>query len=188
MKMAPTGSFNLKYSILFAAFAVAAASATPAYAATELVQNTNTATAVCQGAQKNVDKLRNRPLGIANEGTQPAFVSCSFTTSNDGSEGTAIVEYFGAFFTNSTAADATVTCTGIQGLAGEPDNVYESQSVTVLANGVPGTPTTGYIFFGRPTEADPLYYQNVAMSCQLPAGVSINDTYVGYYTDDASAS
>lgn len=168
-----------------AAGIVAIASINAAHATSELIQNTNTATSICQGALPVFEtNLRKRPLGVANEGSTPAFLSCSFTTSNDGSAGPRIVSYFGGFFTNSTSADATVTCTGIRGLAGETDNVYETRTVTVLANGVPGTPDTGYIFFG-PAEGEQPDYQNVAMSCKLPSGVSLNDTYVGYSTDDA---
>jgi len=89
-----------------------------------------------------------------------------------------------AFFTNNKPFDQTVTCTGVEGLAGEPDVVYTTRSVTVLANGVPGTPDTGYIFFGRESQSDPLLYQNVGMSCQLAPGISINDTYVGFYLND----
>lgn len=177
----------MKHTVLFAAVTLLAAVA-PAHAGTaavtELVQNTNTATATCQDSLQTENMLRKRPLGISNESAKPVYVSCSFTTSKTAAE-SKIVEYFGAFFTNNTAADVQVTCTGVQGLAGEATNVYETQSVTVLANGVPGTPTTGYIFFGRASESDPLYYQNVAMGCQLPPGVSINDTYVGFYQDDA---
>lgn len=174
---------------LLAVLAIATSSfALRAHAAEELVQHTSTATNNCQGALKNADKLRNRPLGMNNETPEDVFVSCSFMTANfdPATTGTRIVEYFGAFFTNSTDAEVSVTCTGVQGLAGEPDNVYESQTFTVLPNGVPGTPDTGYVFFGRASLEDPLYYQNVAMSCRLPPGVSINDTYVGFYADDAT--
>ncbi|MCY7354064.1 MAG: hypothetical protein LH470_03100 [Lysobacter sp.] len=176
----------MKHSILFSAVGmVAALSAAPAYAASELVQNTNTATAICQGSSGNQEKLVKRPLGIINNGDVPTLVSCSFTTSKTDPQNR-IVEYFGAFFSNETARMATVTCTGVQGLEGESNNVYETQSVGVLPHGRPGTPTTGYIFFGRSSTSDPLLYQNVAMSCQLPPGVSINDTYVGFYLDDAT--
>lgn len=170
--------------------AAAALLAPQAHAATELVQHTQTATNTCQGALVNQEKLRNRPLGIVNETDEPIFVSCSFTTANDGAStrGTRIVEYFGAFFTNNKPFDQTVTCTGVEGLAGEPDIVYTTKSVTVLANGVPGTPDTGYIFFGRESPSDPLLYQNVAMSCSLSPGISINDTYVGFYLDDGEPS
>lgn len=159
------------------------------HAAEEFMQNTTGATGVCQGALPVFEtNLRKRPLGVNNEGTSSAFVSCAFTTTRDQLDTTLdneIVTYFGAFFTNNNAADVEVTCVGIRGLAGEQDNVFESQSVTVLANGVPGTADTGYIFFG-PGEGDPLDYQNVSMSCELPAGVSINDTYVGYKLNDAN--
>lgn len=179
----------MKSVIRTALAAVVIAAAPQARAATELVQHTNTATNTCQGALANKDKLRNRPLGILNEADVDVFVSCSFTTArtSNAEDTSAIVEYFGAFFTNNKPYDQTVTCTGVEGLAGEPDIVYTNQSVTVLANGVPGTPDTGYIFFGRATASDPLLYQNVAMSCALPPGVSINDTYVGFYLNDDDA-
>lgn len=179
----------MKPALLAALAAAVVAAAPQARAATELVQHTQTATNTCHGALANQEKLRHRPLGIANETDVPIFVSCSFTTANDfqSEAGTRIVEYFGGFFTNSKDFNQTVTCTGVEGLAGEPNVVYTTKSVTVLANGVPGTPDTGYIFFGRENETDPLLYQNVGMSCQLPPGISLNDTYVGYYLNDADA-
>lgn len=170
------------------ALAIGLAFSTQSHAAEEFMQNTTGATGTCQGALPVFEaNLRKRPLGINNEGTGAAFVSCAFSTTRDQLDdvlGNRIVSYFGAFFTNNNSADTQVSCVGIRGLAGEPDNVFESQSVTVLANGVPGTADTGYIFFG-PAQGDPLDYQNVSMSCNLPAGVSINDTYVGYKLNDA---
>lgn len=177
----------MKAIISLAAAVAAIASMGTSHAAVEIIQNSNTATSICQGALPVFEtNLRKRPLGVSNEGSQDSFISCSFTTSADGNQGVNIVRYFGGFFTNYTSTDVTVTCTGVQGFQGREPTVYESQSVVVLANGAPGTPDTGYIFFGPGVGEDP-YYQNVSMSCALPPGVSLNDTYVGYDLDDATA-
>lgn len=159
--------------------------AVPAKAADEDLQNSSNPVGLCQGALPVYEtSLRSRPLAVTNEGQTPAYVTCAFTTTLDqgGTLPPQIVSYYGAFFANQKSFDQIVTCTGVTGYENGDNTVttYETQSVTVLANNVPGTPTTGYIFFGDTN----LRYQLVAMSCQLPPGVSINDTYVGYKLND----
>lgn len=173
-------------TILFAGAALLVATGN-ASAAKEDLQTTTNASAICQGVRASDSaKLSSRALQLENVGTDTALVSCAFATIRDqGQPENLIVNYFGAFFTNAASRNATVTCTGVQGFANGEDNVYETQSTTVLRNNFPGTATTGYIFFGPASGTDPLYYQNVSMTCQIPAGVSIADTYVGYKLDDA---
>jgi hypothetical protein len=153
----------------------------------EDLQVTTNASAICQGVRPSDNaQLNFRALQLDNTGTQSQFVTCAFSTVRDQAVADSrIVNYFGAFFANRNSTERTVSCTGVQGFANDPNNVYESQSVTVLPNNSPGTPTTGYIFFGPASDTDPLYYQNVSMTCLLPGGVSIADTYVGFKLDDA---
>lgn len=49
------------------------------------------------------------------------------------------------------------------------------------------SPGANYLFF-YPTDLDPpqeFMHQLLAMSCRLPPGVGIMDTYVGFRLDDA---
>lgn len=178
---------NLKYNTIVLAGAALLMATGNASAAQEDLQSTTNASAICQGVRPSDNsQLSFRALQVENVGNQTALVSCAFPTIRDqGQADNRIVNYFGAFFTNATGRNATVTCTGVQGFANGEDNVYETQSAMVLRSNFPGTATTGYIFFGPASATDPLYYQNVSMTCQIPVGVSIADTYVGYKLDDA---
>lgn len=70
----------------------------------------------CQGALPSFEgALRKRPLGMANEGTSLAFLSCAALASS----GSADVEVYevAALFINRGSSTATVNCTLVQGIA-----------------------------------------------------------------------
>lgn len=173
--------------------AISACLAAPAYAAVEDMQDQASAVANCQGALPIYEnQIRKRPLGVINEGTSNAFVTCAFNTlrnQNDTALGNTIVSYFGGFFINNTAMDKTVACTGVIGLETGirgTETFFVQKSVVVKANRANPDAQFGYIFFDPSdiNQGPGMYYQLVQMSCNLPAGVGINDTYVGYRLDD----
>lgn len=180
----------MKNILVYSLLAAAAFGATSgdAFAAVEDMQNVTNAASICHGSRA-VDEanLSSTALEIRNDGTSAAFVSCSFTTTLDQGGGGGVdmdnVRYWGVFFTNKSAVDASVKCTGVQGYANGGSNVYTAMTTTVPANNVPSE-DGGYIFFERESAQDPLFYQNVSMTCILPVGVGIADTYVGYVLDD----
>ncbi len=173
------------------AMSILGASTGNALAANEDLQNTTNAVSICHGARPSDEaKLSSTALKLRNDSTTNAFVTCAFVTMTDqagaGGLGTHVVNYFGAFFTNENNVAATINCTGVQGSANDTRNVYETQTTMVPPNNAPATPTSGYIFFGPASSTDPLYYQDVSMTCLMPPGVSIADTYVGFKMDDAT--
>jgi hypothetical protein len=161
----------------------------PANAAVENLQVQSSAAGLCQGALPVMDTaLRKRPLAVVNEGESPAFVSCAFTTIMDqgGGGGVAqdnVVRYFGMFLSSYVAEPQTVSCTGVIGYEGSADLQYVSLEVDVSSE----TPDSNYLYF-YPEDADPgldYLHQLVSVSCRLPPGTGINDTYVGIRMDDA---
>src|SRR5690606_12832179 len=91
------------------------------------------ATGMCQGALPAFDtQIRKRPLAVRNEGTAPAFVSCSLAgTQGEVHESVEIV------FTNSGATDAVVNCTVVSGRAtfSTPPQYYPQPELALPASG-----------------------------------------------------
>lgn len=152
----------------------------PAMAVNKNVEVSGNATAICQGALPNFEgSIRKRPLAVQNEGTANSFVTCSFLTQYDRAN-QAAVSYFGAYFTNVATVARTVTCTGVAGYSTNASNQYLSKSVTVA----PGGQLQTELFFTIADNGNLGYVPVVSMSCNIPAGVGINDTYVGYVVSD----
>ena len=113
----------------------AAGAGRPAAAATILKITTQTGTASCAPALPTYEGvIRKRPLAIQNEGTSPAFVSCSLTTTLVyASAGSSETAYLG--LTNSSATSASVTCTLVDVGYGGSTPAYKTRTATVPANG-----------------------------------------------------
>lgn len=170
----------MKYGIGMASLVVAVASvmSAPAYAVLEVNEVGANATSLCNGALPAFETaIRKRPLAVQNEGASNAFVTCSFSTQYD-TASINNVGYFGVFFNNQAAAPVVVSCTGVAGFDSNTTNVFISKSTTIAPGG------SGEIFF-QPIDNGGLgYYPLVNVSCNLPAGAGINDTYVGFNVDD----
>lgn len=163
----------------------AAATAGQAYAAIEDNQSAANAAARCNGALPSFEgSLRKRPLAVINEGTSTAFVTCAFEIDDEQAVNGA--DYYGAYFINKGTVAATVTCTGVSGIetgAGGATVVMKSKSAIVPPNGTTQAP----LFFDSVSDyGGAAIYPLTAISCQLPPGVGVNDTYVGYQTNDAT--
>lgn len=152
----------------------------PAMAVNKNAEVSGNATAICQGALPSFEgSIRKRPLAVQNEGTANAFVTCSFLTQYDRAN-QAAVSYFGAFFSNSASVARTVACTGVAGYNTGPTIQYVSKSVTVAPGGLLQTE----LLFSIADNGNTGYVPVVSMSCNIPPGVGINDTYVGYVVSD----
>lgn len=151
-----------------------------AAAVEEEMETSANATASCQGALPNFEgSIRKRPLAVQNEGTANTFVTCSFSSEYDVDDQRQ-VSYFGAWMSNRSSTPKVVTCTGVAGYDGYSDNVYVAQTVTVPANSA----GQSNIFFEPADNGGEGYYPLVSMSCAIPPGIGINDTYVGYVVSD----
>ena len=128
----------------------------------------------CNGALPSYEgELRKRPLGVQNEGTATAFVTCSLPGDFFAS-GNFLVA---AAFTNQNSTPVTVNCTLVDG-ATAPFMVpaYYPQSITLPANGVD-------VFEWTPAGEEP-FTALANLSCNLPPGVAINVLEVIFMEDN----
>ena len=154
----------------------------PAAAIEKQMEMAANAAANCQGALPNFEgSIRKRPLGVQNEGTTASFVTCSFVSQYDtGIDAVREVEQFDAWFVNKGSSAAEVTCTGVAGFETGADNVDLSKSVTVA----PDPTLQAQIHFRADDNGGEPFHPLVSLSCRIPPGVGINDTYVNYVFND----
>lgn len=150
----------------------------PAFAADE--QHTLSASPAdrCQGALPSFEgSLRKRPLAVQNEGTSSAFITCAFAV--ESRQSLAGSQSLSTWFYNANATDVELTCTAVTGYQ-TGTNEYVSDSVTIPAG------EQDQIFW---TDAD--FAEGidglVSISCNLPPGVGVNDTYINWAENDAEA-
>ena len=136
----------------------------------------------CQPATKASEALiRKRPLAMVNEGTTNAVINCAFETEVRQS----LAQLVTVFLSNSTASAVNATCTGISGWEGRTDeggaaiNEYLPIALSVPAGGQ-----------SEPFQWADVDFENgtgglISVSCVLPPGVAINDTYADFLIDDA---
>lgn len=151
-----------------------------ATAADKFMEMSANAAANCQGALPAFETaIRKRPLGVQNEGTSASFVTCSFVNQYD-SDAQGQIDYFDAFFINKGTSAAVVSCTGVAGFETGASNRFISKEVTVAPNSTVHT----LMHFDAGDNGGQPYYPLVSLSCRIPPGVAINDTYVGYVFND----
>ena len=127
---------------------------------------------VCQGAfpASAGSTLRAKPLGIVNEGSAPAFVSCANQT-----RAGLTIEWYGIRVGSTNAAPMTISCTLVHGYGLGLPATYVTKSVTVTNGTAPGI-----IFYASELPDQVLAYPQV--SCGLPAGGVVHYTVVVYST------
>lgn len=129
------------------------------------------ATSYCQTALPVFDgQVRKRPLAVQNEGTGPAFVTCSFTAQSTGLDSVVL------FASNDGDAAAALTCTGVTSVQGSGSQ-YVSKTVVIQASGKGGIVWLPNDFGSGSTIPGGGYF---SVSCNLPPGVGINDSYVRF--------
>lgn len=139
------------------------------------------AAAICQAATSEyAAHLRSRPLGLVNEGTTPAFVSCALNGDpRPGARGAmkVLVEV------GATAATSGVSCTFVDGLqqGGTVDAVYRTKSTVVNGGG------RGVALTWQPSEiaGAPEHIVRPAVQCVLGAGAALHYLSVTYDEDIA---
>lgn len=163
--------------LLFATATLTAAmlaSMATAQAATETNELSSNGVSHCQGALPNFEgALRKRPLAVDNVSTGDAFVTCAYELRGIGALGHRVDTWFG----NNSTVSKTINCTGVQGFNGASQAV--TRSVTIPA-GLQGVVSFGDADFA--TGIDGLF----AISCKLPAGTGVNDTYGAWLEDDGA--
>lgn len=134
----------------------------------------------CQSALPVFDGvIRKRPLAVQNEGTTNSFITCSFEVDAGNAIGNAPV-LLDTYFA-STAGPISVTCTAVSGF-NTGTNEFVSQTIEIDPADPDNPQGNG---FWTDTDFDAgLGSGLVSISCNIPPGVGINDTYIFWVADD----
>jgi len=142
------------------------------------------ASGACQSSLPVFDvQIRKRPLAVQNEGTAPAYVTCSFYAPGAAGGLKSVLVYASV---NDQVAD-TLTCTGVSGVAAAHDTTYSLKSLNLVAGGAQANPQ---FMEWLPSDVNPpdpfdpntFTYYNFNINCNLNPGVGINNIDV-YYDD-----
>jgi hypothetical protein len=173
---------SMKLAATFAALTLAAAAtySVPATAQT-IHSNASQPAARCQGALPAFETaIRKRPLAIQNEGTSNSFITCAFEfDAGNAIDNSALM--VDTYFTNNTAAPVSLTCTAVTGWQ-TGDNEFVSVTEVIQ----PGQQSGDMVWFAEDFAGGGMASGLVAISCNLPVGVGVNDTYVYWASDDAA--
>ena len=164
--------------------AIAAAYSTPVIAQTVHI-NASQPMARCLGSTAEfASRLWARPLAIQNTSNQATWLTCGFEF-DTGEAIAGSAEMIDVYFTNHSAVEATVTCAGVTGWqGGETENV--SLSVVIPASDEDGDGEGNLWWEAAEFEGGGMQTGLVAINCRLPAGVSINDSYVYWASEDTT--
>lgn len=119
--------------------------------------------------------VRARPLAVQNEGSNVAFVTCSYPTLGVDEEPN--VFGLGIVFISDAPTNVPVTCTLVSGATRDANVVYQPKTQVIPA----GSSDQFMMFLPSqlPTPAPTILLPNV--SCGLPPGVGLQ--YLWYYYD-----
>lgn len=153
----------------------------PAQAVTQSRSFVQNATGACQSALPVFDgNIRKRPLTVQNEGTAPAFVSCSLMSTDRGVGGVASAESVYLYADNNTASPVDVSCTLVDGASGVT-NVYLPKTLNLPAN----SKTNLFLWQASDNGGNNFSY-TVNLNCLLPVGTGLSIAFV-YYDEDVGA-
>ncbi len=131
---------------------------------------------ICQGALPAFEAaIRKRPLAVQNEGTQTAFVTCAFTSQGDFSASAENPVAVVMWFNTTSGAATSISCTGVSGYQQGP-NQFVVKTATAPATGAQAPILWEASDFADAPDIFPSGLFSV--SCALPPGTAINDSYV----------
>lgn len=146
-----------------------------AYGATRWTAEAVSAPGACQAALPAYEgQIRKRPLAIANEGTQAAFVSCSLPGNSNALD----TDYFGVALRNTRPVGIIMQCTLIEGLDSPvgADPEYHSKQIALA-------PGAHAVLSWDKTEAGGNMQAQVNLSCLIAPGVQIGMLYINHEVD-----
>ena len=148
----------------------------------------SSAMAHCQSFTPGVtNTIRNRVIGSENIGDASIGIACAFEV-DAGAMTPDGVQSIKLFFNNHSAAAIDITCTAAVGVEGS-FSFFVSKTTNVAADTIPsGGPSASVEFTpadsGSPDPGFGDYL--VGLTCQLPKGAVIEDTYVAYAVDNGA--
>ena len=168
---------NPMYSLVGLLLAGQTLIATEAEAATSQRIQASNATGFCQPALPAFDgNIRKRPLSVQNEGTATAFVTCNLPVEVR-AVGLGYTRGF-AYFHNTNAAPATVTCTMVQGILGASLGPNIIKSITMPAN-----TNLRIIDWDAADNGGNLLGKVLSLSCSLPPNTGVDYLGVDFMVD-----
>lgn len=161
-------STHLSSALLAPLLLLAGIGMTPSAQAVSVTEGQN-ASGTCQGALPVFDtQLRKRPLALNNEGTDPAFVSCSLWATNYG-QTTVVTGAIAAYFSNNTNTGSSVTCTFVDGVRVVGGVGFFTKTIAVPSN------SFASIVWNSATDNGGVPYGAFSnLSCLLPPGTEIS--------------
>lgn len=143
------------------------------------LQSVSHPTNYCQSALPVFDgNIRKRPQAVQNEGTGPAFVTCSYPSGEGrvaGPDGTTTMVW--QYLINNSDAAVTINCTGVAGYPGDGPEQFIVKSAVVD----PGAIGEAHIWEAADFDGAPAAFpeQGVfSISCNLPPGAGLAQSYV----------
>lgn len=131
------------------------------------------AISICKGALPAYETmLRQRPLALANEGTEDTYVNCGFRSPTN-SQGT---EWFSVELRNLGNQEVTVSCTGVMGTEGN-NAVYSTRSVNLPAGAYRSMKWT----WGQDYQGEKIQ-TNTGFQCKLPPQVALTKLNQAYWS------
>ena len=137
---------------------------------------------MCQLSIPTTDtKVRPKATGFRNEGTQSAFVICSFPSA-EGGIGSAISQEL--YFYSIDGVARTLNCTAVAGeFPGSSDSVYLTQSITVSET----LPNNDFLYYSPADFGYTTYLpESFSVTCILPPNTAIRSGYTNSVTDVGS--
>ncbi len=148
-------------------------------AVTKQRNNVQNGSGACQASLPNYEgQIRKRPLAIQNEGTEIAFVSCSFVGTDLGVGGTKSIDRLYIYVYNSNNTATNVSCTMVDGINFGSNTYFpKTQSVPQFA--------ANYLYqwTAAADNAGVNFDNTVNVSCGLPPGTGITVTKVYFFED-----
>lgn len=138
----------------------------------ELVARTShfNAPAVCQAARTVYDaQLRKRPLGIQNEGTTDAYVTCALIAEDN-------IDAVEVYMSTIDGTENPVTCTLVSNY-NLGDNEFITKTVETVDGDFSGTVFLPEDFIDQ-EETFPTSF--LSLSCNLGPGTGLNDIWIRY--------
>lgn len=133
-------------------------------------------TALCQSALPVFDGvIRKRPLAVQNEGSEQAFVTCSFIT-----QGQIAINYAALWAASNDGTAKSLTCTGVTGFKSGP-NQFVTRTIDLPASGIQQSVVWMPFDFVGTSGVFPSSHFSV--SCALPPGAGINQLQLLFNED-----
>ncbi len=129
--------------------------------------------AVCQASRSIYDEqLRKRPLGIQNEGTTAAYVTCALIAEDN-------IDAVEVYMSTIDGTENPVTCTLVSNY-NLGDNEYITRTVETIDGDFSGVVFLPEDFIDQ-EETFPTSF--LALSCKLAPGTGLNDIWIRYRED-----